>query len=102
MSAYIWIMLMTIFQIIDGSTTYILVSNGAAFELNPIMAYFMEQFGNLLGLVIPKFVLSLSIFLLVIKYWYKKSTRITFKIMTYIYCCVACFNSIGVLVVGAL
>ena len=102
MNVYMWIALMIILQIIDGTTTYVLVNGGFTTELNPIMLYSMNFFGNLFGLIIPKFIVTVLISLIAIKYWWNKSPRIAFKIMTYIYCVVACSNSAMIILLGAL
>ena len=101
MSAYIWLVLLTIFQIVDGVTTYLLASSfGTQDELNPIVRYSMECFGLYYGLIIPKVVVMIAAFFLTIKYWYSKIPRVTFKIVTYMYLFIACSNSICIATLG--
>jgi len=102
MNVYIWIILLCIFQIIDGATTYVMVGNGLANEMNPIVAYFMEQFGNGLGLIIPKFIVMLLGCFLIIKYWSRKSIRVVSKAITFIYFIVACLNLFYMITMGAI
>lgn len=93
MTVYAWLFLLTMFQIIDGITTYIIVTGDIMLEANPLMAQFMEWFGIGNGIIILKSIVMIPGYYLIIKHWNKSKVRIASRIVTFIYFIIASLNT---------
>lgn len=100
MNAYMWLIGLTLFQILDGITTYLLFHAGIGYEMNPVVNYTLNQFGPSYGLIIPKVITMIIAFSLIPHIWYTRMSRILFKVVTCIYFCVGCSNLCNLICLG--
>ena len=100
MNVYIWLIGLTLFQILDGLTTYLLFNVGIGYEMNPVVNYALNQFGPFYGLIIPKFITMVIAFSLIPYIWYSKFTRTVFKTVVCIYFYVGCSNLYNLISLG--
>lgn len=90
-TAYKYLFILLIFQIIDAYTTYCLLGLGYE-EANFIVLYLINTFGEIIGLSVLKIFAMVVLFLSVPQTWYKKWVRIAVYIICMIYFMVSTMN----------
>jgi len=88
---YTLLTLLLIFQIVDVYTTYCLVNLGAD-EANFIVLFLMNQFGDIIGLIVLKLFGMALLFLFVPMTWHKQWVRISIYSVNIFYLIVCSIN----------
>lgn len=91
MTAYRWLFILLIFQIIDVITTYYLVNLGAD-EYNVIILYLMKHFGDIAGLIVLKIFGMMLLFIFVPFEWDRLWVRLSIYTVNVCYFIVCVIN----------